>query len=291
MRRWHGVVDWARDREWPCPPRPDSYENPEDLHTPGLSEPQRGRWEARVVGNVLDRLSRRLHVCELIGRARHNLSSVGSSGSTGTARPSLAGGHSPSAQEELDVVLTAFRRGSHGSNRTIRASDRFDLRGARSSGFRVRIDFERGYQTRPRVRPIAMTREVHEMLSNADIGPSPYGIGSWSYVSDPEPASTVSRFVRDADRSPVLGVAPETQAGASGIVGTSEAVEAVLDRARKVAETDSTVLVTGETGTGKELLARAIHAWSRRADGPFVSVNCAAIPQTLIASELFGHER
>src|SRR5262249_27496150 len=136
-----------------------------------------------------------------------------------------------------------------------------------------------------------MTREVHEMLSNADIGPSPYGIGSWSYVSDPEPASTVSRFVRDADRSPVLGVAPETQARASGIVGTSEAVEAVLDRARKVAETDSTVLVTGETGTGKELLARAIHAWSRRADGPFVSVNCAAIPQTLIASELFGHER
>src|SRR5262249_33097570 len=75
------------------------------------------------------------------------------------------------------------------------------------------------------------------------------------------------------------------------IVGACHVLGAVLDRARKAAPTESTVLVTGETGTGKELLARAIHAWSRRADGPFTSVNCAAIPQTLIASELSGHER
>ena len=75
------------------------------------------------------------------------------------------------------------------------------------------------------------------------------------------------------------------------LVGTSPALAHVLCRARKVAATSSTVLVTGETGTGKEMLARAIHDWSQRAAGPFVSVNCAAIPHALIASELFGHER
>ena len=75
------------------------------------------------------------------------------------------------------------------------------------------------------------------------------------------------------------------------IVGSSSRLQAVLARVTKVARTDSTVLITGETGTGKELIARAIHKRSDRADRPFVSVNCAAIPRDLIASELFGHEK
>jgi len=75
------------------------------------------------------------------------------------------------------------------------------------------------------------------------------------------------------------------------IIGTSPPLQAVLGRVSKVAPTDSTVLVTGETGTGKELIARAIHRRSRRMSRPFVSVNCAAIPRDLIASELFGHEK
>jgi formate hydrogenlyase transcriptional activator len=75
------------------------------------------------------------------------------------------------------------------------------------------------------------------------------------------------------------------------IVGTSPALQAVLARVAKVAPTDSTVLITGETGTGKELVARAIHKRSARSKGAFVSVNCAAIPRDLIASELFGHEK
>jgi PAS domain S-box-containing protein len=75
------------------------------------------------------------------------------------------------------------------------------------------------------------------------------------------------------------------------IVGTSPALQTVLSRISKVAPSDSTVLITGETGTGKELVARAIHRRSNRSSRAFVSVNCAAIPRELIASELFGHEK
>jgi two-component system response regulator HydG len=75
------------------------------------------------------------------------------------------------------------------------------------------------------------------------------------------------------------------------IIGRSAAIRDVLGRIVRIAPTDATVLVTGESGTGKELVAKAIHANSRRADRPFVPVNCAAISETLLESELFGHAR
>ncbi len=79
--------------------------------------------------------------------------------------------------------------------------------------------------------------------------------------------------------------------GLPRIVGNSEALRRVLDMVRVVAPTDATVLINGETGTGKELIAEAIHKCSDRSNGPFVRLNCAAIPTGLLESELFGHER
>jgi formate hydrogenlyase transcriptional activator len=75
------------------------------------------------------------------------------------------------------------------------------------------------------------------------------------------------------------------------IVGTSEPMRKVLRHVATVSQSDSTVLILGETGTGKELISRVLHRQLTRAAKPFVRVNCAAIPQSLIASELFGHEK
>src|ERR1700681_1551246 len=82
-----------------------------------------------------------------------------------------------------------------------------------------------------------------------------------------------------------------TSEGANGIVGTSEVLQDALRQARIVAPTDSTVVIHGETGTGKDLFAGLIHELSRRCDGPFIRLNCAAIPEGLLESELFGHEK
>jgi len=83
----------------------------------------------------------------------------------------------------------------------------------------------------------------------------------------------------------------DTSAAAGGIIGASDGLRAVLERVERVAGTDSTVLISGETGTGKEIIARAIHRGSRRAERPLIKVNCAALAEGLVASELFGHEK
>jgi DNA-binding NtrC family response regulator len=85
---------------------------------------------------------------------------------------------------------------------------------------------------------------------------------------------------------PALAVDPRT-----GLVGNSPAMQALYRRIVAAAAAEGTVLVTGETGSGKELVARALHEYSRRRDGPFVAVNCGALPDTLVESELFGHAR
>jgi formate hydrogenlyase transcriptional activator len=105
-------------------------------------------------------------------------------------------------------------------------------------------------------------------------------------IADPKPSEEKLKHENIALREEIYKAAPFDE-----IVGTSSALQRILSLVAKVAPTDASVLVTGETGTGKELIARAIHRQSRRSSRAFVSVNCAAIPRDLIASELFGHEK
>ena len=92
-------------------------------------------------------------------------------------------------------------------------------------------------------------------------------------------------------RSSRLGSQARAAGAFEEIIGASRSLKKVLDLVRKVAPTDATALIEGETGTGKELIARAVHERSKRRDRPFVTINCAAIPSGLLESELFGHER
>ena len=122
--------------------------------------------------------------------------------------------------------------------------------------------------------------------------------GAFDYVTKPIDPDELSHLVRRAlerrrlkDENVQLKETIDDLVGSDTIVGESPAIEKVLELVRHVARTDATVLIRGESGTGKELIARAIHANSPRRYFPIVPVNCGALPETLLESELFGHER
>jgi two-component system response regulator FlrC len=114
-------------------------------------------------------------------------------------------------------------------------------------------------------------------------------------LADPDELRLAVRRVleerRVADEAATLRQASEAAFPFGAIISGGQQMQRALDLARSVAPTDSTVLITGETGTGKELVARVIHHWSPRADRAFVAVSCAALAETLLESELFGHEK
>jgi DNA-binding NtrC family response regulator len=117
-------------------------------------------------------------------------------------------------------------------------------------------------------------------------------LGAFDHLTKPigrdDLRSLISRMLRSRTDAPPP-IAPE--GNEEELVGASDAMRAVQKMIGLVTDSDATVLITGETGTGKELVARAIHRHGRRASGPFVAVNCAAIPRELLESELFGHVR
>ena len=122
--------------------------------------------------------------------------------------------------------------------------------------------------------------------------------GAYDFVTKPLKRPLVVRSVRRAQekaslRAENLALRAQLEAVASerNLIGTSAAMRRVLDVISQVAPASTTILIQGESGTGKELVARSIHRQSNRSQGPFVAINCAAIPATLIESELFGHER
>ena len=110
-------------------------------------------------------------------------------------------------------------------------------------------------------------------------------------ISGDRLAVTVGNALKLSDLDRTVGAMTRQVEQRRGMVGRSSALDRVLEAIRRAAPTRARVLITGESGVGKELVARAIHESSRRSDAPFVKLNCAAIPETLVESELFGHER
>ena len=122
--------------------------------------------------------------------------------------------------------------------------------------------------------------------------------GAYGFFEKPLDAPEVLHIVKQAARMRRLEVENarlrDELVGARGfgrLIGSSQSLEKTLKQARAVADTNATILIIGENGTGKEMLARAIHEQSRRATAPFIAVSCAALPESLIESELFGHEK
>ena len=153
---------------------------------------------------------------------------------------------------------------------------------------------ERVLGTRPNMPVVVITGQGSLETAIASIR-----VGAYDFITKPVDPKllqlSVSRAIQHRrlqdEVKRLRDAVAEGEAGDSQIVGQSGAMRRVYELISRVGESDASVLIHGETGTGKELIARAIHVRSRRKDGPFVAINCAAVPHSLLESELFGHAR
>jgi two-component system response regulator AtoC len=162
----------------------------------------------------------------------------------------------------------------------------------------VRLPDMDGLDAIPRCRELAAETPIIVMTAHGtrDVATQAVARGAYDFFTKPLKMSefqvVVARALERRRLQQQVRVLQAAQgSGIEELIGKSEALRRVLDMAQRAAPTDVTVLIEGESGTGKEVLARAIHRLSARKDGPFIPVNCGAIPEGLLESELFGHER
>ncbi|MGB7729819.1 MAG: PAS domain S-box protein [Candidatus Acidiferrum sp.] len=181
------------------------------------------------------------------------------------------------SEEDRESDAALFREVCDGTRETLRQEKHLVLKDGRSVWANVVFTLLRDVEGRPK-RVIAIHEDITELKK-----------------AENELRSAVDQIKKLRDQLYQENIALREEIDRSSmfeeIVGESPALQVVLAHVMKVAPTESTVLITGETGTGKELIARAIHKRSHRSTQAFISVNCAAIPPSLIASELFGHEK
>jgi two-component system, NtrC family, response regulator AtoC len=164
-----------------------------------------------------------------------------------------------------------------------------DLRMPRMDGMEL---LRRARQEWPDVPVVIIT--AHGTVENAV---EAVKLGAFDYIEKPFEHEQIRQVVRKALQHEAAAQAdarplePQPGCGRYSLVGQSPAIQQVFALIEKVADTPSTVLITGESGTGKELVAKALHEHSSRCKGPFIKINCAAIPATLMESELFGYEK